>query len=74
MEKITITQSRYDELLKKEFAVEALKAYIKNQTGYINSEVINAILDAIDPKPAYGIPEGYCLPKNCEVDSNADDF
>lgn len=58
MEKITITESRYKELLKTEFAVDALKAYTKNQTGYINSEVVNSILNATEPKAAPVEPDG----------------
>lgn len=43
MEKITITQKRYDELLKAEYALETLKAYAK-ETSYLSKEVVDTIL------------------------------
>ena len=49
MEKITITQSRYDELLKSEYAVGALKAYA-NETTYLTKEVICSILTVAEKK------------------------
>lgn len=43
MKEITITQERYDELLKQEYALETLKAYANN-TSYLSNEVVNTIL------------------------------
>lgn len=71
MEKITITQSRHEELLKMEFAVDALKAYAKHQTGYLNNEVVNAILNATETKKAE--PSNSVTFRSCTA-SNGDDF
>ncbi len=49
MKEITIPLERYDELLKKEYAVETLKAYTY-ETAYMSKEVVQTILSVKEPK------------------------